>query len=166
MRFVRSRPARAGAAPARAAAYALAALAAACPVAAVAQTSADRSDRGDPAVHVRPEADSARRARRRDFDAEATVACAQERGEAMGECRARAARAGGGDAAVVVAFPNGFARTLHFVRGAFVSADATMSGVGTDTDARVEDGLHLVRVDDQRYEIPASLVLGTSPGRD
>lgn len=110
--------------------------------------------------------DSERRARRRDFDAEVTVACAQERGEALGECTARVARAGGGDAAVVVTFPNGFARTLRFVHGAFASANATMSGTGTDADARMEEGLHRVRVDDQRYEIPDALVVGPSPERD
>ena len=35
-----------------------------------------------------------------------------------------------------------------------------MSGSGTDTDQRIDSGLHLVRVDDQRYELPAALVFG------
>ena len=106
--------------------------------------------------------DSRRRARRGDFDVAATVACAQTRHGPMDECEARAARGGGGDAAVRVTFPNGFARTLHFVHGTFVSADATMSGVGTDVDLRREGGMHLVRVEDQRYEIPDGLVVAGS----
>lgn len=60
----------------------------------------------------------------------------------------------------MVTFPNGFSRTLFFVGGEFASANATMSGSGSDTDQRIEDGLHLVRVDDQRYELPATFVFG------
>lgn len=104
--------------------------------------------------------DSRRRARRGDFDARAQIRCAQEAGEALGVCDAAVARSGGGDATVVVTFPNGFARQLFFTHGAFTRADATMSGVGTDTDWRVEDGLHVIRVDDQRFEAPVVLVIG------
>ncbi|MGF1551870.1 MAG: hypothetical protein ACFBWO_05115 [Paracoccaceae bacterium] len=124
-----------------------------------------------PAASLRPAAgpdgtvpmgpdDSARRARGRDFDARGEVRCAQEVGEALGPCAAGVARGGGGDASVVVRFPSGFARTLFFVHGAFVSGDATMSGVGTDTDWRVEDGAHVVRVDDQRFVLPGAFVFG------
>ena len=102
--------------------------------------------------------DSERRARKRDFDAKGEIPCAQEQGQAMGKCVAAVARSGGGDATVVVTFPNGFARRLFFVHGEFVSASATMSGVGTDTDWRLKNNLHFVRVDDQRYELPGALV--------
>ncbi len=78
----------------------------------------------------------------------------------MGECNAEVARGGGRDATVVVTFPNGFARRLYFVHGEFVSASSTMSGSGIDTDWRVENGLHEIRVDDQRYELPEILVFG------
>ena len=104
--------------------------------------------------------DSKRRARKRDFDATGQIPCAQERGQALGKCGAAVARSGGGDATVVATFPNGFARSLYFVHGEFVSASATMSGVGTDTDWRLEKGVHLIRVDDQRYELPDALVFG------
>ena len=104
--------------------------------------------------------DSPRRARKRDFDERGQIQCAQEQGEALGECTADIARGVGGDAAVVVTFPNGFARTLYFVHGEFTSADATMSGVGTDTDWSIEDSRHIIRVDDQRYILPDTLVFG------
>ncbi len=104
--------------------------------------------------------DSKRRARKRDFDAKGEIPCAQERGQALGICGAAVARSGGGDATVVATFPNGFARRLYFVHGEFVSASATMSGVGTDTDWRLENGVHVIRVDDQRYELPDALVFG------
>ena len=104
--------------------------------------------------------DSSHRARKRDFDQRGRIRCAQERGEDLGECTVEIARAGGGDATVVATFSNGFARTLYFVNGEFVSANATMSGVGTDTEWRREDDVHVIRVDDQVYELPDALVFG------
>lgn len=103
---------------------------------------------------------SKRRARKRDFDEKSEVSCAQERGQSMGTCVAAVARGGGGDATVVVTFPNGFARMLFFVHGEFVRASATMSGVGTDFDWRLAGGEHVIRVDDQRFEIPETIILG------
>ena len=100
------------------------------------------------------------RARGGDFDAQGQISCAQERGEPMGACSFAVARGGGGDATVVVTFSNGFKRMLSFTHGAFIRADTTMSGSGFDTDWRLEDGLHIIRVDDQRYEFPDALVFG------
>jgi hypothetical protein len=104
--------------------------------------------------------ESAHRARKGDFDASQTIRCAQIRGQELTTCTAGAARAGGGDATLVATFSNGFARTLYFVHGEFVRANTTMSGVGTDTDWEIIDGLHLIRVDDQRFELPDALIFG------
>ena len=104
--------------------------------------------------------DTRHRAGNREFDAKGDVRCAQEKGQALGLCEAAVARDVGGDATVVVSFPNGFARKLYFIHGEFVSASATMSGVGRDTDWRFEDGVHTIRVDDQRFELPDALVYG------
>ncbi|WP_420332208.1 hypothetical protein [Roseibium sp.] len=104
--------------------------------------------------------DSRVRAGKRNFDAETIIPCAQEQGQALGKCNAAAARGVGGDATVVVTFQNGFARKLYFVHGEFVKASATMSGVGTDMDWRLESEVHLVRVDDQRFELPDRFVFG------
>ena len=104
--------------------------------------------------------DSKKRARKRDFDAKGEIACAQEQGQALGKCGAGIARGDGGDATVVATFANGFKRQLYFRHGEFVSASATMSGAGKDTDWRLEDGVHHIRVDDQRYELPDALVFG------
>ena len=105
--------------------------------------------------------ESSRQVRKGKFDAANNVSCAQVQGQSMHRCTARIARSGGGDASVVVTFSNGFSRTLFFTHGEFVSANATMSGVGNDTDWSMEDGFHYIRVDDQRYEIPHSFILGT-----
>lgn len=103
---------------------------------------------------------SERRAKARDFDTTGAARCAQERGQTMGECGLGVARGSGGDATVVATFSNGFARRLNFVHGEFVSANATMSGTGKDTDWRMANGVHFIRVDDQRYEISDSLIFG------
>lgn len=104
--------------------------------------------------------DSKRRAREKDFDAESTIACAQEQGQALGECIAAIARSGGGDATVVVTFPNGFSRQLYFTHGQFMRASATMSGVGTDMDWGLQDDTYAIRVDDQRFELSKAFILG------
>lgn len=105
-------------------------------------------------------ADTVKRAKAGDFDASATIRCAQEQGQALGVCTAAVARDADGNATVVVTFANGFARTLYFEDRMFMRGSATMSGVGRDTDWEVADGVHLIRVDDQRFELPDALVFG------
>lgn len=102
---------------------------------------------------------AAERAKSGDFEAAGEVRCAQEVGQSLGTCGAMVARADG-SAAVVVTFPNGFARTLTFSDREFLRGNATMSGVGTDTEWRLDGGLFHVRVDDQRFELPEALVFG------
>ncbi|WP_299773443.1 hypothetical protein [uncultured Tateyamaria sp.] len=98
-----------------------------------------------------------KRAKSGQFDAQGQVRCAQEVGQALGACDASVARTTG-SAAVVVTFPNGFARMLTFSDGAFLRGNATMSGVGTDTDWQLTNGTYHIRVDDQRFDIPETLV--------
>jgi hypothetical protein len=102
--------------------------------------------------------DSLRRARNSRFDVGGKILCAQERGQELSECTVGVAQAGGGDATVVVSFPNGFKRSLYFVNGYFVSANTTMSGNGSDTDWQKLGDLHIIRVDDQRYELHDDLI--------
>ncbi len=101
-----------------------------------------------------------KRAGKKDFDASGTITCAQERGQALGPCKAAVARSPGGDATIIATFPNGFARKLYFMHGEFTSASATMSGVGKDTEWRLENGTHHFRVDDQRFEVSDAFVFG------
>ena len=115
--------------------------------------------RGPDGIVAMGENDTKRRARRRDFDATTTVRCAQEQGQELGKCEAAVARTDGGDATLVVTFSNGFARQLYFVHGEFVRANATMSGVGTDTAWQLNGGDHRVRVDDQQFVIPHDFVV-------
>lgn len=104
--------------------------------------------------------DSKRRARKRDFDDTREIACAQNVGESLGRCTASVARSGGGDATVIATFSNSFTRELYFTHGEFMRGNSTMSGVGTDTEWQLESGTYAIRVDDQRFEIPQSFILG------
>ena len=104
--------------------------------------------------------DSLQRARDGDFDAGGTIPCAQIRGQPMGECAFGVARSGGGDATVAVIFSNGFRRMLFFAHGEFISGDATMSGTGRDTDWHRDGDRHIIRVDDQRYELQDTAIFG------
>ena len=99
------------------------------------------------------------RARSGDFDAKGEARCAQEAGQSLETCDVAVARAVG-SAAVVVTFSNGFERTLSFSDRQFLRGNATMSGVGTDTDWILTAGVYSIRVDDQRFELPEALVFG------
>lgn len=88
------------------------------------------------------------------------IACAQDLGDAFGHCRFLIKRDGNGTITVTVVFANGFKRKLIFKDGSFLKGNATMSGVGTDTDWSLKDGIHMIRVDDQRYNVPAALITG------
>ena len=89
-----------------------------------------------------------------------TIACAQERDDPMGDCGYDIKRDETGKTTVTVIFGNGFKRKLFFQDETFVKASMTMSGVGTDTDWSVQDGMHLIRGDGQRYEVPDILISG------
>ena len=104
--------------------------------------------------------DSRSRAFRGDFDAKGRIPCAQVRNQMMETCLFGVARANGGDATVVVTFTNGFKRMLFFTNAAFVSANTTMSGTGFDIDWVIEDDRYFIRVDDQRYELPDTIITG------
>lgn len=95
-----------------------------------------------------------------DYDEPETVPCEQKRGQKLGECEVIIARFVYGNATVIATFANVFARTLKFVNGAFISANPTMSSVGTDTDWSVKNGIHVIRVDDQRYMVHDGLIFG------
>lgn len=104
--------------------------------------------------------DSAHRARQGHFDAHGHIRCAQVRGQPLGECTFGVARSSGGDATVIVTFSNGFKRMLFFSHGEFIRADATMSGTGFDADWHRKGKLHVIRVDDQRYELHDAAIFG------
>lgn len=105
--------------------------------------------------------DSALRAGQGQFDATGTVPCAQDVGQPMGQCAFGVARAGGGDATVVVTKPDGTRRAIFFTRGLALSADASQADPAAfDFTATKEADLTLLRVGTERYEIPDAAIFG------
>lgn len=102
--------------------------------------------------------DSALRAGLGEFDATGTIPCAWEEGQPMGQCDFGVARAGGGDATVVVTRADGTTRTIVFTRGQPLATDAPEAdmplAVTRDSD------LTLLGVGPERYEIPDAAIFG------
>lgn len=104
--------------------------------------------------------DSALRAGQGRFDATGSLLCAQYSGQPMTECTFGAARAGGGYATVVVTRPDGRPRAIFFRAGTPIGADTSQADGAFDFRAAKESDLHLIRIGDERYEIPDAVVLG------
>ena len=101
-----------------------------------------------------------------DANTPKSIACAQETGESLGQCTYSVKRDKMGKTTVTVVFANGFKRHLFFNDGTFLKANATMSGTGTDTAWSLKDGIHRIRVDDQRYEVPDTLIAARETASD
>jgi heat shock protein HslJ len=104
--------------------------------------------------------DSALRAGQGEFDATGTVPCAQHKGQPMGSCEFGVARKGGGYATVVITKPDGAKRAIFFRMGVAVGADTSQADGYPEFRATKENGLHMIWVGDERYEIPDAVVLG------
>ena len=87
------------------------------------------------------------------------VPCRMGPGQAMQTCEFTVDRKGP-TATVLVEFPNGFGRSLRFERGTFTGANPTMSGTGRKFDWSLSDGVHVILVDGQRFEIPDTAISG------
>lgn len=103
---------------------------------------------------------SALRAGAGDFDATGEIPCAQSRGQPMGYCAFGVARGGGGYATVVVTRPGGMQRTIFFSNGAAIGAGTSEADPGGAFVAERDGDLSLIRIGDERYEIPDAVVFG------
>jgi heat shock protein HslJ len=104
--------------------------------------------------------DSALRAGQRNFDATGPLSCAFAAGQPMGQCEFGVARAGGGDATVVVKKPDGRTRAIFFRMGRPLGADVAESEGRRDFRATKEGDLHRIRVGNERYEIRDAVIFG------
>jgi hypothetical protein len=103
---------------------------------------------------------SALRAGQGDFDATGQIPCAQYAVQPMTQCDFGVARAGGGYATVAVTRLNGGKRFIYFRMGVPIGADTSEADGYPVFRATKESDLHLIRVGDERYEIPDAVVLG------
>jgi heat shock protein HslJ len=104
--------------------------------------------------------DSALRAGQGVFDATGQIPCALSPGQPMAQCEFGVARAGGGYATVVITKPGGSTRAIYFRMGTPVGADTEQADGYPDFRAVKESDLHVIRIGDERYEIPDAVVLG------
>ena len=104
--------------------------------------------------------DSALRAGQGQFDATGTIPCARQAGQPLGQCAFGVARAGGGYATVVVTRPDGRQRAIFFRMGRPLGADTSQADGYLEFRASKEGDLNLIRIGDERYEIPDAVVLG------
>ena len=104
--------------------------------------------------------DSALRAGKGMFDAMGKLPCAQYRGQPMRGCEYGVARAGGGYATVVVKMTDEAQRALFFRMGTPVGADTSQADGYPEFRSTKENDLHMIRVGDERYEIPDAVIFG------
>ena len=104
--------------------------------------------------------DSALRAGQGQFDAKGSIPCAQAAGQPVTDCEFGVARSGGGYATVVVTRPDGRKRAISFRMGIPVGADTSQADGYGEFRADKEADLHLIRIGDERYEIPDAVILG------
>jgi heat shock protein HslJ len=104
--------------------------------------------------------DSALRAGQGDFDATGQIPCAQYLGQPMTQCNFGVARVGGGYATVVITKPNGRSRAIFFRMGRPIGSDTSEADGYPEFRATKENDLHIIRIGDERYEIPDAVVLG------
>ena len=102
--------------------------------------------------------DSARRAGQGEFDATGHIACAQAAGQPMTQCEFGIARAGGGYATIVVKRPDERNRAIFFRMGRAIGADIGGADGAPVLHATKENNLHLIRLGNERYEIPDAVL--------
>ncbi len=104
--------------------------------------------------------DSADCAGQGKFDARGTLPCAQYSGQPLRQCQFGVARSGDGNATVVVTKPDGSTRAIFFRLGRAMSADTSQAEGYPPFTATREKDLHLVRIGEERYEIPHAVLTG------
>lgn len=104
--------------------------------------------------------DSVLRAGDGEFDATGEIPSAGSPGQPMGSCAFGVARGGGGYATVVIQKAGGGSRAIYSRLGIPVGADGSQADGYPELSATQEADLHLIRVGDERYEIPDAVVLG------
>jgi hypothetical protein len=113
----------------------------------------------DGSIQTGPD-DSALRAGAGEFDATGNLPCAHYSGQPSAACEFGVARAGGGYATVVIKKPDSYPRTIFFRMGVPIGADTSQADGYPEFSAARENDLHLIRVGNERYEIPEAVVLG------
>jgi len=87
------------------------------------------------------------------------IPCAMAAGQPTGSCPFGVAREGSGSGVVTVTKPDGRTRAIFFQNGEAVGADVSEADPGAFSASR-EGDLTIVRIGEERYEIPDAVLYG------
>ena len=104
--------------------------------------------------------DSALRVGQGAFDATGIVPCAKGIGAPMAQCTFGVARDAGGSATVAIFRSDGLSRAIFFAGGELLGADTSEADGGHEVKSAREGDLYLIRINDERYEIPETVIQG------
>jgi hypothetical protein len=93
------------------------------------------------------------------YHATGEIPCSMGGGQPTGSCPFGVKREGGGSGLVTVTKPDGRTRTIFFQNGRAVSADVSQADYGKFSATRQGD-LNIIRIGQERYEIPDALPFG------
>jgi len=104
--------------------------------------------------------DPAARAGRGDFDATGPLPCTLPDDVPGGDCEFGVARTGGGYATVVITKPDGRTRLVYFRMGIPIGVGFSEADAYDELTMTRRGDVHVIEVDDERYEIPDAVILG------
>lgn len=93
------------------------------------------------------------------YHATANVPCSMGGGAPTGSCPAGVKRQGGGAAEVTITKPDGRTRVIFFQNGRAITANTSEADPGKFSASRQAD-LNIIKIGQERYEIPDAFVSG------
>ncbi|WP_202395835.1 hypothetical protein [Stappia sediminis] len=93
------------------------------------------------------------------FNATGSIPCSFGAGQPTGQCPFGVTREGNGSGVVAVTKPDGMTRSIFFQDGKATSADTSQADSGPFSASKQGD-LSIVRVGEERYEIPDAVIYG------
>lgn len=94
-----------------------------------------------------------------NYHATGNIPCSMGRGQPTGSCPFGVTRKGNGTANVTVTRPNGRTRVIFFERGRAIGADTSQADPGNFSASKKSD-ISIIRIGQERYEIPDAVVFG------
>jgi hypothetical protein len=95
-----------------------------------------------------------------DFHATGQIPCARRAGQPMGSCRFGVRREGRGSGWIKVFWPDGGNRVIFFEDRAPIRYDQSQADGGARMTVRRQVDLFMVRIGEQRFEIPEAVITG------
>lgn len=93
------------------------------------------------------------------YHATGNIPCSMGGGQPTGSCAFGVVREGNGSGAVTVTKPDGRTRSIFFENGQATGADVSQADGGAFSASKESD-LNIVRIGQERYEIPDSVIFG------